>query len=178
MTRILHQLRRFWSDTRGQFSIEFVFILPPLIFLFMSGLECGMYMTRLVLLDRAMDITMRELRLGEIPSPSHETLKREICQLASHLSGCMDNLLLELRPIDRATWVLPSTDATCIDRAATVQPVTTFQTGQENDVMLVRACLRIDAFFPTTGLALALPQDALGGYALVSTSIFVNEPNL
>jgi TadE-like protein len=169
-------LRRFWHQTAGTATIEFVIVVPVVLTLFMAGLESGLLMTRMVLLDRAVDATMRELRLGHVTAPSHDVLKTEICSRAAPLVGCEGALLLELRRISRESWTLPTTQSTCIDRAATVAPVMQVEIGQQNDLMLVRACIVIDALFPTTGLALGLPQDSLGGYGLVAVSAYVNEP--
>ena len=51
-----------------------------------------------------------------------------------------------------------------------------FHPGQRNKLMMVRACAVFDPWFPGVGLGAQLPKDASGGYRLMATSGFVNEP--
>ena len=85
--------------------------------------------------------------------------------------------MIEMRRVSTATWVLPTSPVTCVDREEVIQPVTALQIGQQNDMMVVRVCIAQDAMFPGTGIALNMDLDALGGYALVTTSAFVTEPS-
>jgi hypothetical protein len=84
---------------------------------------------------------------------------------------------VELVPVDTTSWNLPSPNATCVNRGATIQPVTTVTQGTGDEMMIIRACAIVDPLFPGTGLGLDLPKDASGGFALVATSAFVNEPS-
>ena len=49
--------------------------------------------------------------------------------------------------------------------------------GQQNDLMLIRVCVTVDALFPTSVYALPIDYDAQGGYALAVASVYVNEPS-
>ena len=69
----------------------------------------------------------------------------------------------------------PSPD--CVDTSEDVQPVRTFINGQENDLMVLRACVKIDPIFPTTGLGKQLIKDGAGQVALVAMAAFVQEPD-
>ena len=51
-----------------------------------------------------------------------------------------------------------------------------FQNGQSNELMVLRACAKIEPMFPTTGLGKALANNSEGQYALTSTTVFVQEP--
>ena len=70
----------------------------------------------------------------------------------------------------------PARIVECLDRDAEVQPAVTFEFGRRNEVMLVRACARLDPFFGTTPLVMDMPMDDTGAYAVVAASTFVNEP--
>ncbi|MDT8856535.1 pilus assembly protein [Paracoccaceae bacterium Fryx2] len=172
-------LKRLWSGFSrddGVATLEFVLVIPLLTTLFMAAFESGLMRTRFFMLEQAVDTTMRELRIGHLPGVDHDKLKTEICDRTVIFPNCENILKIELRPISRATWALPTTQATCVDRSAAIQPVTEFGTGQSGELMLVRVCATLDAMFPTTGIGLALPKDGNGGYGLVVVSAFVNEP--
>jgi Flp pilus assembly protein TadG len=170
------RLRRWLRRENGNSTIEFVIIFPIFMTIFISTFEAGMMMVRQVMLDRATDISVRALRLGSWATPTHEQLKRNICGLAAILPDCMNSVLVELRPVSTTTWTPLPANPTCIDRDAIIQPVTTFDGGQQNEMMLVRVCVLVKPMFPTTGLGLRLPEEGEDYYSLVSTSAFVNEP--
>ncbi len=160
----------------GTATIEFVLTAPMVIFTFLAAFESGIYMVRYVMLDRALDMTVRELRLGMIPTPALDTLKESICDRTSLVSNCAAALRLEMFSVDTNTWAMPTGDVECIDRGGEISPALEPNLGVENEVMLIRACLTADAFFPTTGIATQMQQDSQGGYFIVAASAFVNEP--
>lgn len=169
--------RRFRRGEKGNVTIEFVIIFPAFIVLFLSAFEAGILMTRWVMLERALDLSVRGLRLGAWSPPTHQELKDQICTDAAIIPDCDNSLLLELRPVSTETWQPLGTQATCIDRDSEIEPVVAFSGGNDNEMMLVRACAVFDPVFPSTGLGLRLPKDATGAYALISSSAFVNEPS-
>lgn len=177
MKRIARKLSRFlrWED--GTASIEFALTIPLLLAIFMASFESGFLMVRSIMLEQALDVTMRELRLGHYPIPTAALLKQEICDKSVILKDCENSIMVEMTRISTTSWILPATHVTCVDREEELQPVTQLQIGQQNDVMLIRVCVVQDAMFPTSGIALGLPQDAQGGYGLVAISAFVTEPS-
>ena len=106
----------------------------------------------------------------------HDTLKKDICNLAGIIPDCLNVLLVELRPVSTSTWQPLSSGPTCVDRAAPIQPVTEFNAGASDEMMLIRACAKFDPLFPTAGLGFSLPKDNTGAYALIAATAFVNEP--
>ena len=171
-------LRRFARREEGGGGVmEFCIMLPVFMFIFMAGAEGGIYTTRMILLDRAVDLTMRELGLGQLPNATHETIKAEICDNVPSLPNCDANIRVELLPVSTTAWNLPTADTTCIDRDAAVQPAVSFNPGASNQLMVVRVCVVQDAMFPGASIGRML-EDADGqvGYRIVSVSAFVNEP--
>lgn len=165
------------ADEDGTASIEFVLAIPVLMMIFMASFESGMFMARHVMLERGVDIVMRDLRLGILGNINHNDLRTRICAKAVMLHNCNTTLMIELQPVDTANWTMPTTQTTCVDRAAAIQPVTTYIPGSASEPVLVRVCVRQNAMFPTTGIGLLLPKDGLNGYALAARSVFVNEPS-
>lgn len=169
------QLKAFRRED-GTASTEFVIIIPLLLGVFMASFESGLVMVRSTLLEQSVDMTMRNLRLGQYPVVDANLLKNEICSRTIVFPNCQANIMIEMQRISTSTWALPTTPITCVDRAEVSQPVLTLQIGQQNDVMLVRVCIIQDLIFPTTGLGFAMPKDAQGGIGLIAESAFVTEP--
>lgn len=172
----LRRLRRALSRENGNATIEFVILFPAIMTLFLSAFEVSIYLARSVLLDRALDITVRELRLGSLAPQSADELKRDVCNNALIFKDCLNAMNIELTKVSTDTWDLPNSGATCVDRSENIKPAVNVTFGQANDVMVVRACAVLDPFFPSTPWVLGVPRDASGGVQIVSASTFVNEP--
>lgn len=171
-------LKRFAQSEAGTATIEFVIIFPFIVTFMLGSVEIGVLKVRHVMLERAVDLGVRDLRLGTWNPPTHDELKEEICGLAGIIPNCTDVILIELRPVSTDTWSPLGTATKCLDRASDIKPYTEFDGGQQNEMMLVRVCVIVDPFFKSSEFALDLPKhDTSGGYALVSMSAFVNEPN-
>jgi Flp pilus assembly protein TadG len=174
--KTLQGLRARWRKDDGTASIEFVLMVPLLLAVFAASFESGLLMVRSLMLEQSLDITTRELRLGHYPNPSATLLKSEICRRAIILDNCESNIMIEMTRVSTTSWELPTSGTPCVDRTNAVQPVTTLEIGQKNDVMLMRVCVTQEAMFPTSGIALDLPLDGKGGYGLVAITAFVTEP--
>ncbi|GAA0298641.1 TadE/TadG family type IV pilus assembly protein [Rhodovulum strictum] len=172
LPRIAPALRR--ED--GTATVEVVLALPIVMLVFLMGLEASILMTRQMLLEHALDVSMRDIRLGKHPGLDHDKFKDIVCSQANLFPDCRNVVRIELSPISKTTWTLPGQAATCVDRRAEMQPVTNFTQGPQNSLMMVRACVVVDPFFPGIGLGLRLHTTSGDGYALVATSAFVNEP--
>lgn len=176
MSRLGARLRPKGLSDDGNATIEFAILFPAFLTLFLVVVETGVLLTRGVMLDRAVDISVRAVRLGALDPMTHDNLKSTICDQSVIIPDCENVLLVELRPISKTTWGPLDNIATCVDRSADIQPVLAFDQGGGDEMMLVRVCAVFDPFFPTTGLAAQLDLDGTGAYALISTSAFVNEP--
>lgn len=163
----------------GTATVEFVIVFPAFILIFLSAFESGLMMVRNVMLERSVDLAVRELRLGGVNSPDFAQLKGLICANSVIFDNCDQVIQIELEAIDQATWDLNRGDARCIDQSTTINPLdeTIYAVGASNDLMLVRVCALFRPLFPSTPLAMRMPDDGNGNYALVATSAFVNEPS-
>ncbi|MFA5581611.1 MAG: TadE/TadG family type IV pilus assembly protein [Paracoccaceae bacterium] len=181
MTRLRGLFARWRGDQRGSSTIEFVILFPAFVVLLLSGYEIGVLMVRQTMLERGVDLAVRDLRLGIMSGGADDIVdesdvRRAICDYAGVLPDCMNAMHLDLQPISNITFAMPAPQATCVDRTSTIRPDILFNAGQENELMIVRACYVVDPLFPTSGLGAQLTLDDSGGYQLVSTSAFVNEP--
>ncbi len=191
--RLIPRLRRFRRREDGQATIEFVILFPAFVMIMLSSIEAGLMMARNVMLERGVDIAVRELRLGTPTPPTYEEFKQSICDNAIIFSDCDDLLQVALEPVDTGTWTGFPTQLACINEQThlsetnPINPIddTTFVGGGNNELMIVQACGLFDPFFPTTRFGMQMPRyDAdpdddfvSEKFALVVTSAFVNEPS-
>ncbi|MDQ2065711.1 TadE/TadG family type IV pilus assembly protein [Xinfangfangia sp. CPCC 101601] len=176
LSKLFHRARDRARDEEGTATIEFIFVVPILCTIFMASVEAGLYMVRHVMMERGLDLVMRDVRLGRLGTFDHNELRRLICARTVVLVDCNSLLKVEMRPVSTATFALPTMPATCIDRGEETEALTTFTPGGAHEIIIVRICVVQDPIFPSTGLGLRLRPASGGGYQMVSNSIFVNEP--
>jgi len=181
MRRLIRHISGFRRREDGVSTVEFVILFPIFMTLLLSGYEIGVLMSRQTMLDRGVDLAVRDLRLGRMDGGEDDVLdesdvRRAVCNYAGVLKECLTALHIDLQPISTSSFEMPATSATCVDRSEELRPAVVFDPGVENELMFVRACFVVDPMFPGTGLGAQLPKDATGGYQLVATSAFVNEP--
>ena len=172
----MRAMLRFLRRDQGAVTVEFVLWFPLFFGIFLSAVESGMLMLRYVMLERGLDMTVRELRLGTLKLPTHDQLKAEICRQSLILPDCVEGLTVELQPVSVDTWAMPTTPVACVDRSQPVKPVTTLVQGGANVMMLIRVCSKFSPVIPTSTLGLSLHKDGAGQYALLASSAYVNEP--
>lgn len=179
--RNVHRLACFLPDWMrredGTATMEFVLVIPLIMMIFMASFESGLLMTRSIMLEQSVDMTMRELRLGHYTAVTNYLLKKEICSRTIIFPDCMDNIKIEMDRVSTASWNVPVEPPHCINRHQTAEPVVSLGEIVDNDVMVVRVCVTLKAMFPSTGIALNLPLDSDGGYGLVARTAFVAEPS-
>lgn len=172
-----HRARQAIRREDGTATVEFVILFPALMTLFLSSFEVSVLLLRTVMLDKALDSTVRQLRLGMVAPSTAEELRSVLCARAPIIHDCSESLLVELQPISTSNWVLPSGTATCSEKDAEIQPAVSVTFGAKNDLMLVRACAKVDPFFaPSDWIMNLVPTDVAGQQAVVAYSTFVNEP--
>lgn len=174
-SKIKGRLKRRARDESGAATVEFVIVFPMLIAIVLSIFESGWLMTRYMMLDRGVDMAIRDVRLGK-NTGGYEGIRDEICRFASIIKDCETDLILELVVMDLGSDY-PHNQANCFDREEEVEPVISFDPGSEQDIMFVRACVIVDPIFPGIGLGLRLPKDSTGGFQMVSYSAYLNEPS-
>lgn len=170
-----HIGRRFLRDHKGASALEFALIAPILFALLFGTIEAGWTMLQSIMLDRALDSTVRLLRIGSLTNPTQEKVRDTICEQTVVLADCKTSLALEFVPI-LTSASYPSDSARCIDRTGKIKPVLRFDPGMRTQTVFVRACYVVDPLTPGLGLGLALPKDESGAYRIIAKSGFVNEP--
>lgn len=169
-------LRRFVQDESGVLLVPFVMWSVLILGVTVSAIEFSTVSIRHYALERALDESVREVRLGTGQEISHGDLKQAICSRTSVLPGCEETLLLEMLPVSFREWTAPPATADCVDRVASVDDPRSFVAGGANQVMMLRACYKFTPISPVTWLSPALQTDDQGAFAVVSTAAFVQEP--
>ena len=181
MTRPGRWLRRLARREDGTATVEFVILFPAFVLVLVNAIEASVLMTRAGLLDRGLDMAVRELRLGTEDPPGFEAFRTMVCDRAALITGCQEGLQIELRRVGTTSWDLLEDEALCRDRREEIEPLVEddpahYATGAASELMMVRACLVVDPLVPNLGLGAILPTDPSGGYRLISVSAFVQEP--
>lgn len=169
---------RFVRDRSGAAALEFAMVAPIFLALVFSTFETGWIMVRATALDRALDMAVRKVRIAADDAPASQAeMKTEICsEMKLVVPVCERAMTVEMSVVKAATDI-PTNDAQCVDRGSKYEPTVTFTTGDRAQIMYVRACLVTDPITPLIGVALKLAKDSLGGYSLVSSTAFINEPS-
>lgn len=166
----------FLRDESGTATVEFVLVMPLYVAMLMMSIELGFVTLRATLLERGLDMAVRDIRLGTGTAPQHDAIKAIVCKNALMIRDCNQNLRLEMRPVDIRAYASLGTAADCTDTAVPAKPVREFTAGQQNQLMMLRACLKYDPLFPSAVLGSALTKDANGQVAITSMTAFVQEP--
>ena len=176
ISSLRQMLRRFKQSETGSATVEFAITFPAMLLFLLSGVELAVVNLHHSMLERAVDLTVRDIRLGTGTIPQHDDIKDLICSRAGFIDNCLDNLRLEMIQVDPRNWTAIPAEADCTDKTQAVAPVRTFVNGLDNELMILRVCAKIDPVFPTTGLGAELAKGTGGQYALISITAFVQEP--
>lgn len=179
---MIERLKKFTKAFRrreegGVFLIEFVFMFPIILILFLFSVELGIYSMRHMFLDRGLDVTVRHIRLNTQKNLRHDDLKDMICENAGFLPDCKQTMRLEMVTMDPRNFAQFNPDPDCIDTGQPVNPARGIVLGQPHEIMMLRACYRFTPVFGSVGLGLAFDKDSGGQARMVSSSLFVQEPN-
>ena len=80
--RLVNALRRLARREDGTATLEFAILFPAFIIILVSAVEVGFITMRHTLLDRAVDLTVRDIRLGTGTAPQYAQIRDTICARA------------------------------------------------------------------------------------------------
>jgi hypothetical protein len=169
-------LARFLRREDGTATMEFVIYFSVFFLVLAAGVEIAYLNLRHAMLERGLDLATRDIRLSTGDIPSYEDVRTRVCEEAAILDSCSENLRLEMVQVHPRDLSGMPIEADCRNAEEDPRPVRNFQHGQDNDLMLIRACLKFKPMLPTTGLGKELNTDAEGYAHLIVTSAFVQEP--
>ena len=151
--------------------------------------ESGIISLRHVMLERGVDIAVRDVRIGAQTSPTRDTFRERICDAALIIEDCINQMEIELLARDPHAWSDVPNEVQCVDRGDMTIDNSQIDDLANNQLMFIRACVRIDPFFPISNIGRTRVASigqaivdnnsgsaAAGSHALVSMSAFVVEP--
>ncbi len=182
--RLLQKTRLFRRREDGMATIEFVFWFPIFLMTTYSAVEVGIGAFNHANLERALDETIRDVRLNNLEKYTtnvdqgwtHDLLKRVVCEKAAFIPDCSENLALEMTRVDPFVGNTLDPTAYCVDTPATVRQNPVFQPGASDELMIVRACVEVKPLWWGTSLGVIARQKDNGQYELHATTVFVYEP--
>ncbi|MGR3760179.1 TadE/TadG family type IV pilus assembly protein [Roseobacteraceae bacterium NS-SX3] len=190
--RFQKSLLAFRRGDDGNATVEFAVTFPVLLIILLTTVELGLVTLRQSQLERALDQTVRDLRLSTGANLQHDEIRDRICSRSGFIDDCATSLRLEMIQLNPFIWASGTattaedgstgfhtipTEGDCIDQVEDVQPVRNFINGQSNELMFIRACMKFSPVFPAWGLGKGLEKDADGRVSLFASSAFVQEPN-
>lgn len=176
MSKLGQRLRRLLRSEKGAASVEFVIVFPFFVGVFLSAFDVAMMNLRAVMLERATDTVVRQIRLSSGANLNYNTVLSDVCGQAFMIPDCTNTLRIELQPVNTTSWNGLQNRPDCVARNNPIQPLVRFRNGVENELMLIRVCAVVDPIFPGIGVGRTMPKDASGGYQVIASSAFVNEP--
>ena len=174
-----HALGRFRSSDDGAATVEFVILFPLVLTMMLGAIDLGITMVRQVMLDRAVDVTVRDVRLGKVGTNGSERMSDLICANSIMLPNCANNITVEMMPVNTSDFTGLDGPFPCIDDQQEITASVTFNPGAggaEQELMLLRICIVAEPFLRVTGLFSGMDINPDGKLVLTSRSVFVNEP--
>ncbi|NNE78690.1 MAG: pilus assembly protein [Silicimonas sp.] len=151
-------------------------VFPFFVGVFLSAFDVAMMNIRAVMLERATDTVVRAIRLSSGADLDYDVVMADVCNAAGLIPDCMNTLRIELVRLNGSNWNGLQHRPDCVARNNPIKPLVKFKNGQQNEMMLIRICAVVDPIFPGIGVGRTMPKDASGGYQVIATSAFVNEP--
>lgn len=157
----------------GVAAIEFAFVAPPFLVLFLGMFEAGLIFFAGATLQSAVDVASRHIRTNDLAATAQTApavFRKVICDNALFLTCTGIQIDIETRPdFSTASFNSPLTKDGQLDpKLSQSAPVAACQ------VVLVRAFYEWPTFTPMLSLLLGNLRD--GNHLLVGTSAFRAEP--
>lgn len=176
MRALLDPVGRFSRRDDGAATVSFAILFPVVVALLMMGLEVGYYMARTVMLDHALETSVRRIRLGE-DVPDADRIRADICAASVILGDCGRNIRVSVDPVEMPSGAGPDLVGRIDCRDDAGAPATpSYRTGDGNAFVVARACVTARPFFPTSGFGAGMRRTDDGHYAVIAVTGWVNEP--
>lgn len=163
------RLRRFFRTDRAAATAEFVIGFPLVFLMFIVTLETCFLMMRATMLQRGLEMAIRDVRLGNIKNPLMSVMEQAVCDRIQIVPNCTSSLTLEFTLVNQASFQMPAPTQPCTVRSAAdaqARSASIYSTGAANDLLVVRACLVVNAISPISDV-----------YRLYSRTALVIEPD-
>jgi hypothetical protein len=170
------RLYRYIRADDGNVTVEFVLLFPALMYIFMIAFEVGLWNVREMMLRRATNVVVREVKLSTGSPPTYEELRKAICDGSLFTTDCETDIRIDMQAFTVDEWARAAAPPPCLNRAAPIEPVSGFTPGAPNMLMVMRVCRLFDPIFPGGSIGRAISENADAEYGVRVTAAFVSEP--
>ena len=103
------RFRRFLACEDGNSTIEALFFYIPIFLFLLASIEIGILSTRHVLLERGVDLAVRQVRIGALKDadgkgPGIDTVRTAICNYSGVIPDCLDSVKIKIVKMDVRNW--------------------------------------------------------------------------
>lgn len=170
-------LSKLFKREDGSVTVEFVVLFPLVFATLLTGVDLTIQMTRQLFLDRALDLAVRDVRLGRVPAGGFEGFRNLICFHSALNPSCESTLTIEMRPMTAAGFATLDPRALCVNREEELRPVLDFNPGSGGqELMLIRVCAVNNPFITTNAWVFGSPRGPNDDFMSASIAVIVNEP--
>ncbi len=170
-------------DEDGASTVAFVLIFPVFIGIVLAGAEAGWLMTRYMMVERGVDIAMRDVRLGLAGDEvTYTELVDRICDATSVVDDCSTNLVVATQVLEDDAEAVDPDPAPCFDNSfsaseiASFNPADEYEEAETSQTVVVKVCAVVQPIFKDFGLSAVLRLDGAGGFPIRTASAFKHEP--
>lgn len=175
-------LRSLRKKEDGVASVQFVVLASLILMLFTFAFDFSMAMTRSAMLERAMGVETRNLRIGARAADDYDGIRKGICDAARLIPNCLERVKLEVKAMTMSKWEAPNETRDCqnLQKLDVEDPAARFDAAQSNQIVLLRACVVFKAVSPTGLLGGVLLHGGENGtnkyYPISVVGTYVMEP--
>ena len=130
-----HAVKRYIRDESATATMELVIMFPLMMIVFIAAFESAMILTRQIILERTLDMSVRVLRLAQGVITDAVEVRNSMCSNTILLPNCEELLTIDLQLVDTDTYDMPSNEEICAGRGnnIVIAPDNTFDIGGSNE---------------------------------------------
>lgn len=169
------RLSQFGRSTRGAAAVEFALVSAPLVAIILAMLQTSMVFFFEQTLQTVAQRSARQLMTGaaQTASMTQSQFHSLVCTNAGNLFTC-NNIMVDVQAASTFSATNTSPIALTYNGSGTVTNSWNYAPGNPGDVVIVRLMYDWPVFGQMLGLGLSNQPD--GGYLMVATAVFKNEP--
>lgn len=166
--------KRLLANNQGATSIEVAILFPIFLIVTFGIIEMGWFVLREADLENAVSQTAHDVYLGknQVENMDREDVETLLCSRLSFVTDCEENVTVELQVMSSFTDI-PNNDVVCREKDVKLNTNIVYENGDEEAILLLRACATIGLLSPFGATIFDVGQTANGNYQLVSSEMIM-----
>jgi Flp pilus assembly protein TadG len=168
-------LKRLAKNTRGAAAVEFALIMVPLFALILASLQTAIIFFEGQALQTAAEQAGRQLMTGSVQTAGYsqsQFINNTVCPAAA--TFICGNIMVDVESASSFSSVNTNTITPVYNKSGTVTNTWSYNPGNPGDIVILRLMYSWPIFGGPLGFGLA--NQSNGGFLLVGTTVFKNEP--